>query len=154
MRDFVARGGGWVAAQAALLTALVVLATIRPVPFSFVGHQAVGWAMVVAGAITTLTAAAALGSSLSPFPTPVSSGRFVAKGPYGIVRHPIYTGVITGSVGFSVAQGDWPSLAVAIALLPFFYAKAIREEAHLLASYRDYESYRAQVTRRIVPGVL
>ncbi len=142
------------AAQAALLTALVVLAGVRPVPFSFVGHQAVGWTMVVAGAVTALMAASALGSSLSPFPAPVRSGKFVAKGPYGIVRHPIYTGVITGSVGFSIAQGDWLSLVVAIALLPFFYAKTIREELHLLATYEDYESYRGQVTRRIVPGVL
>ena len=154
MKDFAARGGRWVLAQGALLVTMAIFAVVRPLPFSFVGHQAAGWALGVAGVVIALAAASVLGSSLSPFPAPVRAGEFVTKGPYGIVRHPIYTGVITGSLGISIGQGDWLSLAIAIGLLPFFYAKTIREEDHLLATYEAYEPYRRQVRRRIVPGIL
>lgn len=154
MTDFVAKGGRWVLAQAVLLAGVVLSAAIRPVRFSFTGHQAAGWVLVVLGVALALAAASALGSSLSPFPAPVASGRLIAAGPYRLVRHPIYTGVIIGSLGIALAQGDWLSLVTASALLPFFYAKSIREEAHLSVKYDDYESYRRQVKARILPGIL
>ncbi len=154
MADFVAKGGRWVLAQAALLAGLTLLAAIRPVPFSFAGHQAVGWFLVILGVVLAMAAASALGSSLSPFPAPVASGRLIAAGPYRLVRHPIYTGVIIGALGLALARGDWLSLAVASALLPFFYAKSISEEAHLSMKYNGYEEYRRQVKSRILPGIL
>ena len=154
MTDFVARGGWWVLGQAALLTAVVLLAAIQALSFSFRGHQTAGWALVLFGVVLALVAAAALGSSLSAFPAPLQSRKLVARGPYRIVRHPIYTGVILGSFGIAIAVGDWLSLIVALVLVPFFYAKTIREERHLLEAYADYEPYRQQVTKRIVPGVL
>ncbi len=154
MADFVAKGGRWVLAQAVLFAGLAGLAALRPLPFSFTGNQALGWILLGLGVGIALAASAALGSSLSPFPAPVESGHLVAAGPYRLVRHPIYTGVITGSVGLALARGDWLSLLVAAALLPFFYAKSIREESQLTAKYDDYETYCRQVKKRIVPGIL
>ena len=154
MTDFFAKGGTWVLAQGALLVTVAVLAATRPAPFTFPGRGIVGWALVALGLAIALRASAALGSSLSPFPAPVKAGRLVAAGPYRVVRHPIYTGVILGSLGVAYAFGDWLSLLAAASLVPFFYAKSTSEEEHLSTTYPDYESYRREVPKRIIPGVL
>ena len=154
MNDFFARGGRWVLAQGLLLVTVAVLAVTLPVPFSFPFHQPGGWTLVVIGVGFALVASAALGSSLSPFPAPLEAGRLVATGPYRLVRHPIYTGVILGSLGIAVARGDWLSLLAASALILFFYAKSTHEEVHLMATYPEYAAYRQRVTKRIIPRVL
>jgi protein-S-isoprenylcysteine O-methyltransferase Ste14 len=77
----------------------------------------------------------------------------VERGPYRVVRHPSYAGLLLIVLGFEVSTRVWP--AVALTLLPL--AAVVRridvEERHLLTALGPaYASYRAR-TRRLVPGV-
>ncbi|MDQ2081275.1 isoprenylcysteine carboxylmethyltransferase family protein [Xanthobacteraceae bacterium Astr-EGSB] len=77
----------------------------------------------------------------------------VSRGPYAIVRHPIYAGTLLGLPGTALMLGSaWSLVPMALTGLLFVWRTA-REDATLrqeLAGYADY----AETTRdRLVPGV-
>ena len=54
--------------------------------------------------------------------------KLIATGPYARLRHPIYTGMLTGMLGTALTVGEWRGLvAVLIATIGFSF-KAKREE--------------------------
>ena len=71
-------------------------------------------------------------------------------GIFGLVRHPVYGGVILIGLGWSLA--DAPLGLVPTALLAvLFDLKAQREEAWLIERFPEYAAYRAGTPRRFVP---
>ena len=56
-------------------------------------------ALMSAGASATLSGSIMLGKSLSPFPKPPAHARLIRRGPYAVVRHPLYAGLIALSLG-------------------------------------------------------
>jgi len=80
--------------------------------------------------------------------------RVVRAGPYGVVRHPSYTGPLLRYLGFGLAFANW--LSAALVFLPLLCATVYRirvEEDALRAHFgEEYESY-ASVTKRLVPGI-
>lgn len=96
----------------------------------------------------------ALGRSLSPFPEPLEHGRLIDHGPYAVVRHPIYTGVIASFAGFALRAGSWLALGLTLVLVAFFWLKTGREERALRAAYPDYVGYSQRVRWRIIPFLL
>ncbi|MGI9646933.1 MAG: methyltransferase family protein [Acidimicrobiia bacterium] len=153
MAGFVERGGVWVAVQFAWFAAIVWLGRLEMLPLSFPGREGLGAGLMVTALTLGLSASLLLGRSLTPFPKPVTTGAMVERGPYRIVRHPIYTAVILGMVGIALRAGDWIALSLALGLLPFFYAKSAFEERHLAAQYPAYEDYRRRVPRGLIPGL-
>jgi protein-S-isoprenylcysteine O-methyltransferase Ste14 len=77
----------------------------------------------------------------------------VTGGPYQLVRHPIYAGVLVAAVGTAVAL-SWPWLiAVALAGIYFVYSATI-EERNLTEQFPDsYPVYRRS-TKMLVPFIL
>lgn len=67
-------------------------------------------------------------------------------GPYRLVRHPIYTGLLAAILGSAIAEGEWRGL-VAFALITLsFLRKLTIEEGFLTAQFGDaYRRYRAEV---------
>lgn len=152
VHEFSRRGGWWVAGQIGLFGAYAwALGYGRGVP---IGLAALGWLLAAAGAGLGIGGLTALGSNLTPYPQPLDHGRLVEHGVYRAVRHPIYGGVICGAIGLALARGSWPALALALAILVFFWLKAGREERRLAASYPDYGAYQARVRARLVPWIL
>jgi protein-S-isoprenylcysteine O-methyltransferase Ste14 len=77
----------------------------------------------------------------------------VTTGPYALVRHPIYGGMLLAMLGSALAQSLlW--LAPLLVYGPYFIRSARREEELLLKEFPDrYPEYR-QRTRMLVPFVL
>jgi protein-S-isoprenylcysteine O-methyltransferase Ste14 len=78
----------------------------------------------------------------------------VDTGPYRLIRHPSYTGLLTIELGLGIMLGTW--LSIPACLLPPLIAFAIRlvTEERVLARELG-EPYRAYMkrTHRLVPGV-
>jgi len=80
--------------------------------------------------------------------------RVVEDGPYRVLRHPSYTGLLLVFAGTGLALDNWLALA-AIVLLPLaaVLVRIRAEEAALTRELGDaYRAYSAR-TRRLVPGV-
>ncbi len=77
----------------------------------------------------------------------------VTSGPYRLVRHPIYTGILTAVIGTALSV-DLLALAVAAALTVFFLYSASVEEKNLAAIFPlAYPAYRAR-TKMLIPFVI
>lgn len=143
------RGEGWVAIQFVLLGAVVAGAFFGgswPWPVRMFGGV-----LLVLGVLFALAAGRGLGPALTPMPHPSARGELVVSGPYAVVRHPIYSGVAAGAVGFSVLVSSWWSLGVSLLLAAFLHFKAVREEEWLVAHYPGYSDYMRRVRRRLIP---
>jgi len=75
-------------------------------------------------------------------------------GIYRYVRHPSYLGALIALFGFSLALGNWWSVAAIATVAPCIYLFRIREEeaalsAGLGAAYRDY----CARTKRLIPWI-
>jgi protein-S-isoprenylcysteine O-methyltransferase Ste14 len=77
----------------------------------------------------------------------------VTSGPYQLVRHPIYSGILVAGIGTAVALSWSWLIAVALAGIYFVYSAAI-EEHNLTEQFPDaYPQYRRS-TKMLMPFIL
>jgi protein-S-isoprenylcysteine O-methyltransferase Ste14 len=112
-----------------------------------------GLVLSVLGALVVSIAIIQLSKSLSPFPTPKQNGHLVTNGLYHYVRHPIYTGIIFGTMGISLYQGSMTLMITSLLLVVLFYFKARYEERLLAMQYPTYYLYQ-QNTKMLIPFLL
>ena len=74
----------------------------------------------------------------------------VTGGPYRLVRHPGYLGMLGGAMGGAIGIGSWWSL---LPLVLVVATRALREERLLVQSLAGYAEYAKSVRFRLVPGV-
>jgi len=78
----------------------------------------------------------------------------IRTGPYALVRHPIYTGILLGFLGTAVSLGQWRGLlAVALALLAFLLKIRLEEKWMTETFGERYVQYRKEV-KALIPFVL
>lgn len=139
-------GWVWVAGQALLLGALVLLPGNDHWPTPT-------WLDVVAsilffgGLAIIAMAAFGLGSALTPTPVPNQRGGLTTNGFYRYVRHPIYTGVLLVVAGMTLRSGSVVHLVVAAITFAFFDRKAAWEEQRLVEEFADYPAYAARTAK-------
>jgi protein-S-isoprenylcysteine O-methyltransferase Ste14 len=76
----------------------------------------------------------------------------VTTGPYRFVRHPIYSGILLGLIGTSLAITLWGLIAAAL-VGAFFAYSATREEKFLTGQFPDsYPAYKTR-TKMLVPFI-
>jgi protein-S-isoprenylcysteine O-methyltransferase Ste14 len=150
-----ARGEGWAASQAALLLAVALSALVGldwPDGLE-VPARVLGAALLAAGIALVLAGSIQLGSALTPLPAPRPGASLRASGVYGLVRHPIYGGVILVALGWTTVFATPLGLVLTVLLVAFFELKARREEAWLAERHPEYEAYRERTPRRLLPWV-
>ena len=125
---------------------------LRPGCRGAVLGRAVGLPFVLVGAALLSAGSRQLGRNLTPLPRPKADTVLVEDGIYGAVRHPLYSGIIFLLFGSALASGRLARLAVALAAVGFFDAKARREEAWLIERFPEYAGYRRRV-RKFIPGL-
>jgi protein-S-isoprenylcysteine O-methyltransferase Ste14 len=88
-----------------------------------------------------------LGRLWSSSVTKKADHHVVDTGPYAIVRHPIYTGVITGAIATALQKGTVRALAGVAFMALGFWIKARLEERFLREQLgaEAYDSYRRRV---------
>jgi protein-S-isoprenylcysteine O-methyltransferase Ste14 len=76
----------------------------------------------------------------------------VTTGPYRLVRHPIYSGILVAGVGTAAALNWWWLVVVAMAGAYFLYSATV-EERWLTRQFPDaYPAYR-RATKMLVPFI-
>jgi protein-S-isoprenylcysteine O-methyltransferase Ste14 len=151
------RGEGWVVAQFVLF-AILAIAGLR----DLVGHASVtpwGLAVSVIGLVAIVIGGGVAGrgiwdlrSSLSPFPRPIAGGPLVESGAYRLIRHPIYSGLVLGAIGWGLVTGSILAIGAAGLLFLLFAAKSRREEVWLVAIHPEYGAYQRR-TKRLIPWI-
>jgi protein-S-isoprenylcysteine O-methyltransferase Ste14 len=76
----------------------------------------------------------------------------VTSGPYRYVRHPIYSGILLGTIGTAFALNLFWLIVLAVLGVYFIYSAQV-EERNLAKSFPDtYPAYRSH-TRMLIPFV-
>ena len=150
--NFLERGGFWVLGQGLLLCAVVAGGILCRNQWQSLAFTICGAGLLLLAAGCGLAGTISLGRNLTPFPKPSASSTLVRTGIYGLMRHPLYTAVFCGSVGWALVWQSWPALLAALALAPLFDAKARREERWLRQKFPEYAGYERRV-RRFVPWI-
>ncbi|MFU8853359.1 methyltransferase family protein [Micromonospora sp. SL1-18] len=145
------RGEWYVVAQAVVMTA----ALFAPILDGRLGTGialAAGAALSIAGLAIVVIGSIRLGRNLSPFPKPRDDGGLVREGIFSLVRHPIYSGFIFLTLGWSLVWTSLAGLIGALILLALFDIKARREERWLETKFAEYAEYRRRV-KKLIPFV-
>jgi protein-S-isoprenylcysteine O-methyltransferase Ste14 len=101
-----------------------------------------GLALVVVGKLT-------LGRSFGLVP---ANRGVVVRGPYALVRHPIYSGYLITHLAFLIAYPRWWNVIVVATADTALIARALIEE-RLLGGDVEYRAYCQRVGWHLVPGV-
>jgi len=109
-----------------------------------------GWslfALTCSGLALAWWARAHLGKLWSGAVTLKEEHRVISTGPYGIVRHPIYTGIGLGLLATALAQDRWQAILAFTLFAISFWLKTRVEEAFLRRQLgaEIYDSYAKRV---------
>jgi protein-S-isoprenylcysteine O-methyltransferase Ste14 len=151
--------GGRLVALACVIASTVVVnltprvfpaAAIRPGPVAF----AAGMVALLAGLVLRGWSFKALGQYFTHTVMVSSDQPVIARGPYRVLRHPSYTGIVLAAIGIGLASANWADLVGLLLLTLTALLWRIRiEEAALMTTLGDrYRAYAAQ-HKRLVPLV-
>ncbi len=142
---------GFVVAQFCLIGLLVFLPSrsdwMLPGWLDFAGNVCAwcGLGIMLGGAI-------GLGRGLTAAPLPNDRAQLRTGGLYGVVRHPIYSGLLLFTFTKAMTSGSVIVVGVAVLLVALINVKARWEEQRLAERFPEYPAY-AQTTPRFVPWV-
>jgi len=79
----------------------------------------------------------------------------VEKGPYRLIRHPSYTGILIMFIGLGLAVQSWGAVLVLLLFfgISFGYRMRVEERTLLSGLGRDYASYMKR-TKRLIPFLI
>jgi protein-S-isoprenylcysteine O-methyltransferase Ste14 len=145
------------------LAIAVLLLSAGRVPITFLGERFLplaewpfwlGSLLTAGGLLFTVWARLHLGRNWSGTVTIKEGHELVTGGPYALVRHPIYTGLLLSFLGSALALGDWRGgLAFALAA-GALWRKLRLEERWMRQQFGDaYQAYSQRVAA-LIPFVL
>jgi protein-S-isoprenylcysteine O-methyltransferase Ste14 len=147
------RGEGWVLLQVVLIVLIVAAASSLGPDWSGPRRSlgvGLGVVLLPTGVVLIVRGVRDLGSAMTPVPRPRDAGELIDTGVYGVMRHPIYSGLLLVMFGGAIVQASLIALGLAACLAVVLYLKSTVEERWLEARYAGYASYRAR-TGRFLP---
>lgn len=145
-----------------LIVAYLLLTRSHRLPHPFnvrilPANEVVQWIAVIlciAGLAFCFWARAILGRNWSGTITFKEGHELIERGPYRLVRHPIYTGLMAMFLATAIAVGQAAGIVAVILAFISFWIKLGAEEKLMLQQFPDqYRSYQQRV-KRIIPFVL
>lgn len=77
----------------------------------------------------------------------------IKTGPYSIVRHPMYTGLLVMQLFTPLALGSYWALVFALLFIPTLVFRIKKEEEVLLRELSGYKDYYARTPFRLIPSI-
>ena len=113
-----------------------------------------GAAITIAGLLFAVWARLHLGRNWSRSVTIKQGHELITTGPYAMVRHPIYTGILTGFVGMAIAIAQVRGFIVVVLISLVFWLKLRMEEKWMRSQFGETYATYAQQTAALVPYIL
>lgn len=114
----------------------------------------VGSLLTAGGLLFTVWARLHLGRNWSGTVTIKQDHELITSGPYALVRHPIYTGLVLAFLGSALARGEWQALLAFALATGALWHKLRLEERWMRRQFGDaYRAYARRV-KALVPFVL
>ena len=136
---------------------LVIKSNSLPPPFDWlvVPHTTpsawIGAFLCISGLLFAVWARVILGGNWSGVITLKEGHELIERGPYRVVRHPIYTGILAMFVGTAIGIGYFGGFLGLLLVFVSFWLKLKREEDLMLKHFPDkYAAYQRRV-KRIIP---
>jgi protein-S-isoprenylcysteine O-methyltransferase Ste14 len=147
--------------EARIRVVLLVLVIVLVRLGAFRGHgvhtdplrEGIGLVLFVAGLAFAIWARLNIGRNWGTPMMQKDEPELVTSGPYRLVRHPIYSGILVAGAGTAVALSWWWFVAVALAGIYFVYSATV-EERFLTEQFPEtYPAYKRS-TKMLVPLIL
>ena len=114
-----------------------------------VASPAAGLALVILAAGLSLVSLLTMGRLFGVRP---ALRGLVTRGPYKLIRHPIYLSYVIADIGYNLQE--WNSVTVALVLAGWAsLVYRIKAEERLLSHHPGWQIYAASVRSRLLPGV-
>ena len=155
-REWGSYGGIIVTAVVGVLLARLIR---RTVPALDIASESTGWLIAIVlliafGAGFRLWAIVTLGRYFRAVVHIQEGHRVVRSGPYRVLRHPSYTGLLVATIGVGLLLGNIGSAVVfeVLVVAGVLYRIRVEEKVLVGALGEDYTDY-MRVTKRLIPGV-
>ena len=114
----------------------------------------IGFAVLICGAALRVWAIVVLGKSFRTTVEVSTNQKVVQRGPYKLIRHPSYSGILVMCLGYGIADQNWLSLVVAVGLplIALLYRIRIEEAALASGIGPEYQAYQKR-TKKLIPGI-
>jgi protein-S-isoprenylcysteine O-methyltransferase Ste14 len=77
----------------------------------------------------------------------------ISTGPYAVVRHPMYSGMLVMLFGTPLALGSWWGIMMFFPVIFLIAWRLIEEEHFLHKRLPGYKEYCEKVQYRLIPGI-
>jgi len=142
--------------------AIAMLWTTRiPLPWLYLQLWPVGFwpfwlgvAVTIAGLLFAVWAREHLGRNWSRSVTIKQDHELITTGPYAVVRHPIYTGILTGFLGMAIAISQVRGFIVFVLIFLALWIKFRMEEQWMRSEFGEAYTAYAHRTAALVPYLL
>ena len=137
-----------------VIAVILLVRVVRPTSFAVTSPAlaAVGAVAFFAGIALAIWARIELGRNWGMPMTERAEPELVTGGPYRLVRHPIYSGLLLALVGTALVNNLLGLIVVAVLGAYFYYSASVEERNLAVAFPSAYPVYRAR-TKMLVPFV-
>lgn len=114
----------------------------------------IGATVTVVGLLFAVWARLNLGSNWSRAVTIKQDHELITTGPYALVRHPIYTGILTGFLGTAIALSQVRGAIAFVLVFLVLWSKLRMEEKWMRSQFGEMYAAYADKTAALVPYLL